>query len=118
MAGGQEYTRNYSIVSRSSSYPVTEISSTKLEKKNWLGLGSVQVQPYQSSLIDLDEPGNEYSVSLTSSLGMNLQQVVVDLDRYPYGCVEQVSSKTRGLIALSQVRGITEETTKKNPNWH
>ena len=54
MAGGQEYTRNYSIVSRSSSYPVTEISSTKLEKKNWLGLGSVQVQPYQSSLIDLN----------------------------------------------------------------
>ena len=113
MAGGQEYTRNYSIVSRSSSYPVTEISSTKLEKKNWLGLGSVQVQPYQSSLIDLDEPGNEYSVSLTSSLGMNLQQVVADLNRYPYGCVEQVSSKTRGLIALSQVSGITEETTKK-----
>ena len=113
MAGGQEYTRNYSIVSRSSSYPVTEISSTKLEKKNWLGLGSVQVQPYQSSLIDLAEPGNEYSVSLTSSLGMNLQQVVADLNRYPYGCVEQVSSKTRGLIALSQVSGITEETTKK-----
>ena len=73
----------------------------------------MQVQPYQSSLIDLDEPGNEYSVSLTSSLGMNLQQVVADLNRYPYGCVEQVSSKTRGLIALSQVSGITEETTKK-----
>jgi uncharacterized protein YfaS (alpha-2-macroglobulin family) len=113
MAGGRDYSRNYSLVSRSGSYPVTELSSTKVEKKNWLSLGSVQVQPYNSLFVDLDAPGSEFSISLTPSLGVNLNQVVSELNRYPYGCVEQVSSKTRGLIALSKVRGVTDETSQK-----
>ena len=112
-AGGREYSRNYSLVSRSASYPVTELASTKIEKKNWLGLGSVQVQPYNSLFVDLNAPGSEYSISLTPSLGVNLRQVVSELNRYPYGCVEQVSSKTRGLIALTEVNGTTDETVKK-----
>ena len=112
-AGGRDYSRNYSIVSRSGSYPVTELSSTKIEKKNWLGLGSVQVQPYSPRLLNLDTPGNEFSISLTPSLGVNLNQVVSELNRYPYGCVEQVSSKTRGLIALSTVKGATDEISQK-----
>ena len=112
-AGGREYIRNYSLVSRLGSYPVTELVSTKLEKKNWLGLGSVQVQPFNSSMVDLGASGSGFSISLTPFLGVNLNQVVSELNRYPYGCVEQVSSKTRGLIALSKVKGISKDTSKK-----
>ena len=107
------YTRNYTLVSRQVSYPITELQSVKLDKQNWLGFGSVLVQPFNAKFVDLNVPGSEISASLTTSLGLNLNQAVSELNRYPYGCVEQVSSKARGLIAYSDVRGLTQETSDR-----
>jgi uncharacterized protein YfaS (alpha-2-macroglobulin family) len=107
------YTRNYTLVSRQVSYPVTELQSVKLDKQNWLGFGSVLVQPFNARSVDLSVPGSEISASLTTSLGINLNQAVSELNRYPYGCVEQVSSKARGLIAYSDVRGLTQQTSDR-----
>ena len=112
-AGEHVFRRTYQIVSRNASYPVTETQSTKLQKQNWIGLGSTLVQPYNSRLVDLDLPGSTFSASLTSSVGINLHQVVSELNKYPYGCVEQVSSKTRGLLAISKVRGLDDELSKR-----
>ena len=56
---------------------------------------------------------SEINASLTTSLGINLNQAVSELNRYPYGCVEQVSSKARGLIAYSDVRGLTQQTSDR-----
>ena len=92
---------------------VTELQSVKLDKQNWLGFGSVLVQPFNARSVDLSVPGSEISASLTTSLGINLNQAVSELNRYPYGCVEQVSSKARGLIAYSDVRGLTQQTSDR-----
>ena len=112
-AGDRVYRRTYEIVSRSASYPITEIQSVALQKRNWLGFGSSLVQPYSAYLVGLDAPGSTYSASLTNTAGINLSQVVSELNRYPYGCVEQVSSKARGLLAFAQVRGLDNATSKK-----
>ena len=112
-AGEQTYRRTYNIVSRQSSYPATEVQSVKLEKKNWLGLGSVIVQPHNSHAVDVNAPGSTFTASLSSNLGINLYQLTKDLDRYPYGCLEQVSSKSRGLMAYADVRGLNKETSEK-----
>ena len=101
------------ILSPRSKYPVTELQSVKLDKQNWLGFGSVLVQPFNARSVDLSVPGSEISASLTTSLGINLNQAVSELNRYPYGCVEQVSSKARGLIAYSDVRGLTQQTSDR-----
>lgn len=112
-AGERTYTRSYDIVSRQSSYPATEVQSIKLEKKNWLGLGSILVQPHNSYAVDLEAASSTFTASLTTNLGINLYQITKDLDRYPYGCVEQVSSKARGLMAYAKARGLNKETSKK-----
>ena len=112
-AGERVYRRTYEIVSRNASYPITEIQSVELQKRNWLGFGGSLVQPYSADLVELDAPGSIYSASLTNIAGINLSQAVSELNRYPYGCVEQVSSKARGLLALTEVRGLSEETAKK-----
>ena len=111
--GDRVYTRNYTLVSRQVSYPITELQSVKLDNQNWLGFGSVLVQPYNARFVNLSVPGSEISASLTTSLGINLNQAVSELNRYPYGCVEQVSSKARGLIAYSDVRGLTQQTSDR-----
>ena len=112
-AGERVYRRTYEIVARNASYPITEIQSVELQKRNWLGFGGSLVEPYNADLVELDAPGSAYSASLTNIAGINLIQAVSELNRYPYGCVEQVSSKARGLLALTEVRGLSEETAKK-----
>ncbi len=113
LAGKDILRRSYKIVSRNASYPVTETQSTKLQKQNWMGLGRTLVQPHNASLVDLDLPGSTFSANLSSSIGINLHQVASELNQYPYGCVEQVSSKARGLLALSQVNGLDDDLSKR-----
>ncbi len=113
VAGERTYRRSYSIVSRQSSYPNTELQSVELEKKNLLGVGSVFVQPHNTRTVNINASGSTFTASLTSNLGINLHQLTKDLGRYPYGCVEQVSSKARGLMAYADVRGLNKETSKK-----
>ena len=112
-AGEHALRRTYQIVSRNASYPVTETQSTRLQKQNWVGLGSTLVQPYNARLVDLDLPGSTFSASLTTSVGIDLHQVVSELNKYPYGCIEQVSSKTRGLLALSKVKGLNDDLSQR-----
>ena len=113
IAGEDTFRRNYEIVARQASYPATEFQSVKTSAKKWLGIGNELIQPYQSFGVDLDLAGSTFSASLTPSIGVNLLQVVSELNVYPYGCVEQVSSKTRGLLALSKVKGLTNNTSAK-----
>lgn len=113
VAGERTYERSYSIVSRQRSYPATETQSVKLKNTNSGELGSVLVQPYNWRSVDLNAKGSALSASLTTTIGVNLHQVTEDLDLYPYGCVEQVSSKARGLIAYANVRGIDKKLSDK-----
>ena len=113
VAGDKTYTRSYNLISRQPSYPITEMQAVKLEKRNWLGLGSVIVQPYNARLVDLSAVGSEVSANLSTSYGINLNQVTQELNRYPYGCVEQVSSKARGLLAYTAARGLNSSTEDK-----
>ena len=112
-AGDRLYSRTYELVSRHGSYPVSEVQSVELKKQNWLGLGSSLVQPYNSYIVDLAEPGSTVTASLKSTVGINLSQVVSELNRYPYGCVEQVSSKARGVVAMAELRGLDKDTSRK-----
>ena len=45
----------------------------------------------------------EYRATVSAAPGAALGQLLAALDRYPYGCVEQASSATRGLIFRNQL---------------
>ena len=113
VADERVYSRSYELVSRHASYPVSEVQSVEIKKQNWLGIGSSLVQPYNSSIVDMAKPGITTTASLTNTIGINLSQLVSELNNYPYGCVEQVSSKARGLMAMAELRGMDTETSQK-----
>ena len=92
--------RDFELVSRLSSYPYTEIHSVDLIDPNWLGRSSTELPALTSKAFKYLE-GDHINVSFNLSVGFgaNLSQVLAALDRYPYGCIEQTSSTTRGLLA-------------------
>ena len=106
--------RNFSLVSRPTSYPFHEIKALKLNNKNWLGKSKTFVPPLKPSHFNLNDAEDlDISISITAMPGVNLTQVLAALNRYPYGCIEQTSSATRGLIARALYLGLDAETRQK-----
>ena len=112
--GLQKIERDYEIISRSASYPMTEINSLMLSKKNWLGKSITAVPSLESSAFNLaNQKGLDISYNLSPNFGANMSQILASLDRYPYGCIEQTSSATRGLIARASELGMSADLKKK-----
>ena len=105
--------RNFNLVSRSFSYPATELKSFPLNKKSWLGQSGTDIPGFGTSYVDIDAAETELLFRVSPNLGVNLRQVVSALNRYPYGCIEQTSSGLRGVIAFADVNGLSQNVKKK-----
>ena len=110
----QKIERDYEIISRAASYPMTEIKSLLLSKNNWLGKSMTSVPALESSAFNIaHQKGLDISYNLSPNFGANMSQILASLDRYPYGCIEQTSSATRGLIARASELGVSPDLKKK-----
>lgn len=90
--------RSFELAARSPSYPHTELRSIQVPPST-LFRGKTDVPPLTLPAFDLARRTDlEYRVTVSTAPGAGLGQLLAALDRYPYGCVEQVSSATRGLI--------------------
>ncbi len=105
--------RNFELVSRSFSYPATELKSFPLNKKSWLSQSSTNIPGFGTSYVEIDAVEAELSFRISPNLGVNLRQVVSALNRYPYGCIEQTSSSLRGVIAFADVNGLSRNVKQK-----
>lgn len=94
--------RSYEIVAREPSYAHYEAKSFKLD-----GLS----RTYRVPALELDDfsiasqPTLQLRASISPVSGAGMAQVADALDRYPYGCIEQTSSATRGLIFRAKLLG-------------
>ncbi|WP_293268190.1 MG2 domain-containing protein [Neptunomonas sp.] len=105
--------RDFSIVVRDSSYPLTQMQSMKLEKTGGSG-NRFDIDP-----LNLSAFGNPENAKVIWSLsplpGASMSHIVASLDRYPYGCIEQTSSGTRGMLAVAEFQGkqVSDSVRKK-----
>lgn len=95
--------RNYSLVVREPSYPLTQLLSTQLAKPMLFGSGT------SVEGLDLEAFTNTTNAQVRWSLsplpGASMSQALAGLDAYPYGCIEQTSSGTRGVLAVASIKG-------------
>ncbi|NRP10101.1 MULTISPECIES: alpha-2-macroglobulin [unclassified Marinobacterium] len=93
--GNTKIDRDYNLVVREPSYPLTKMFSVKLENGVFSNSQSI-------SALDLSDFSNTDNAEVLWSLsplpGASMNSVVQSLNRYPYGCIEQTSSVTRGLF--------------------
>jgi len=104
--------RNFELVSRLTSYPQNELRSVSLTNKLDLSSNSRLIPPLQIPEIDWSQP-ESVGITTTVSLhpGAGISMLLAALDRYPYGCLEQLSSVTRGLV-------YREKLQKSNDSQH
>ena len=115
--GPRKINHEFGIISRSASYPMTETKSLLLSKRNWLGKSRTNVPALKSSAFNVsDQNSLDIIYNLSPNFGANRSQILASLDRYPYGCIEQTSSATRGLIARATELGMKPDLKKKINN--
>ena len=97
--------RTFALRARPPSYPHTELRSLSLSPATWLRAGRTDAPALTLPAFDLaGQTDLEYRVTVSATPGVALDQIFAALDRYPYGCLEQVASATRGLIFRQQLR--------------
>ena len=107
---GKKIKRDFELVSRLPSYPYTEVLSVDLTDPNWLDRSFTSVPPLKSDAFRyFDGDAIDVSLNLSVGFGANRSQILSFLDRYPYGCVEQTSSTTRGLLARANSLGVDRD---------
>ena len=106
---GETIRREFEIVSRGASYPLTQMRALQLKKANLFGSSQTNVPQFDLS----DFQKSETIITLSPQFGVNREQVLTALDRYPYGCIEQTSSATRGILMRAQILGLTADTQAK-----
>jgi uncharacterized protein YfaS (alpha-2-macroglobulin family) len=105
--------RDYEIVARAPSYPHYEAKSFHLSAIN---------RSYRVPALALEDfsitaqRSLRLKVGLSPVSGAGMSQVTEALDRYPYGCIEQTSSTTRGLIFRTELLGSLGEDQWKKIN--
>ena len=107
--GERDIRRDFEIVSRSSSYPLTELTTLKLERPNFLGWSRTRVPALPME----NFRSNDVVMTISPNNGVNTAQILKALDRYPYGCIEQTSSTMRGLLARAEFLGMDADLKKK-----
>ncbi len=93
---GEVLRKSLTLAVRDNRPPVTERDLTPLEPGDTLTLGS-------KDLADLLPESREVTVSISGTLGLDLPGLVRALDRYPYGCAEQVASRALPLLYLDRL---------------
>lgn len=100
----QQVERTYRLITRPTSYPYLVQHSLPLASSSSPS-GTIQIPPLQLSDFDLaQQAGLEVRATLHAQPGAGLSMLLAALDRYPYGCLEQLSSITQGLIYREQLR--------------
>ena len=102
--GDQDITRDFSIVSRLPSYPMSVMRSLTVPRAGLIA--NTRIQPLKIDGFDLK--GQEElvaRVTVSELPGAGMAQVLAALDRYPYGCIEQISSGIRGLVYRETLLG-------------
>ena len=103
--------RDYNIVVRDRSYPTTQLRAIKLQH-SFLRGNTFKVKPLDmSGFINPDRV--DIAWSLSPLPGASLAQLLASLNRYPYGCIEQLSSTTRGVLSVAQIQGINSDLREK-----
>ena len=102
--------RDFSLVVREPSYPMSQIQSIAMEK----GVFSSETDV---SGLDFSAFGNTQGAQVNWSVsplpGASMSSVTQALNRYPYGCIEQTSSGTRGLFATASLNGASSDVITK-----
>lgn len=105
--------RHFEIVSRLTSYPHSEMKTALLTPEKFFSSG----QKLQSVNFDEFDVQNQKDLAFSATVGftpgVDMSQILGSLDRYPYGCIEQTSSATRGLIYRAKILGKSADTIKK-----
>ena len=102
--GDQDITRDFSIVSRLPSYPMSVMRSLTVPRGGLIA--NARIQPLKIDGFDLkNQQGLVARVTVSELPGAGMAQVLAALDRYPYGCIEQISSGIRGLVYRETLLG-------------
>jgi uncharacterized protein YfaS (alpha-2-macroglobulin family) len=95
--GGPEVYLAINIPVRSPRLPVSERRVLALKAKG----GSVTLD--KDFLAGFEEAGARLTAAVTRAAGLDVASLLLQLDRYPYGCAEQTTSKAFPLLYLSEV---------------
>ena len=107
--GDQDITRDFSIVSRLPSYPMSVMRSLTVPRGGLIA--NTRIQPLKIDGFDLKgQQGLVARVTVSELPGAGMAQVLAALDRYPYGCIEQISSGIRGLVYREALLGAATES--------
>ncbi len=104
--GGPDIEQVISVAVRSPRLPVTERRVLSLKAKG----GSVTLD--KDFLAGFEAVGTKLTAAVTRAAGLDVASLLMQLDRYPYGCAEQTTSKALPLLYLSDVAtslGLGEE---------
>jgi uncharacterized protein YfaS (alpha-2-macroglobulin family) len=107
--GDQDITRDFSIVSRLPSYPMSVMRSLTVPRGGLIA--NTRIQPLKIDGFDLKgQQGLVARMTVSELPGAGMAQVLAALDRYPYGCIEQISSGIRGLVYREALLGAATES--------
>jgi uncharacterized protein YfaS (alpha-2-macroglobulin family) len=95
--GGEEIEQVVAIPVRSPRLPVSQRQVLSLKAKG----GSVTLD--RDFLAGFEAAGTRLTAAVTRAAGLDVASLLVQLDRYPYGCAEQTTSKAFPLLYLSEV---------------
>jgi uncharacterized protein YfaS (alpha-2-macroglobulin family) len=104
-ADGLSLTQALNVTVRPSTLPLTERRLVRLEPGRNLTIDS---QLFADSIMQ----GASVSLNLTRSPAFDVPALLMTLDRYPYGCAEQTTSRALPLLylsELSQLSGIQDD---------
>ena len=110
--GEMRVVRDFELLARVPSYPQVALRSLPLKTAL---LARRAVVP-ALTLSEFDVAGQtdlEYRVTVSRTPGAALGQLLAALHRYPYGCIEQVSSATRGLVFREQLGSRRYESARE-----
>lgn len=94
--GGFNITQNVDVLVRPSTLPMTERRLVRIDPGRTLLVDS---QLLANSIMQ----GASISVNLTRSPAFDIPGLLMSLDRYPYGCAEQTTSRAMPLLYLSEL---------------
>jgi uncharacterized protein YfaS (alpha-2-macroglobulin family) len=93
---GYHYSKNLNLGIRGMALPVVRRNYSTLKPS-----GKLQLD--QKQLADLYPDSARLHVQLSSSPGLDVAGLLKDLDRYPYGCLEQLTSRASPLLVFNDL---------------
>ncbi|MGV3550569.1 alpha-2-macroglobulin family protein [Rhizobium sp.] len=97
---GMSLTQALNVTVRPSTLPLTERRLVRLEPGRSLMIDS---QLFADSIME----GASVSLNMTRSPAFDVPALLMTLDRYPYGCAEQTTSRAMPLLYLSELSALS-----------